>query len=266
LGSSILLGGQASDEAAPSRPAFAETERGLDPDQVRKHLDALLRWGQRQALRADSAEHTLAAAVEQLNAAAAANRDATPRSDRGAGSMARGARWLRAWGLPAAGWWMLDSVPVGPGACWIEHLVGGPAGLFAVTLQHHRAREVRIDREQVVVYGHETVNTSPLVTQADRAGRLLRAALTERQAVDDTPGGLPNLTVQPILVIVEARPLCAFLGGEPPRSLMTAGGVIVTTPAMFAFAVGESPEQLAGAQVDALFDLARNPSTWSREQ
>jgi hypothetical protein len=47
---------------------------------------------------------------------------------------------------------------------------------------------------------------------------------------------------------------------------MTAGGVIVTTPAMFAFAVGESPEQLAGAQVDALFDLARNPSTWSREQ
>jgi hypothetical protein len=264
LGTSILLGGHAPDEAAPSRPAFDEVERGLDPDQVREHLDALLRWGQRQALRAHSAEHLLAAAVEQLDPRTPAVRDATPRSGNGADRVARGARWLRAWGLPGAGWWVLDSVPVGPGACWIEHLVGGPAGLFAVTLQHHRAREVRIDREQVVVYGQEAVNTSPLVAQADRAARLLRAALTERQAVDGMPGALFNLTVRPILVIVQARPLCAVLGGEPPHSLTTARGVIVVPPAMLALAVRESSEQLASAQVDTLFDLARSPSTWRR--
>jgi len=262
----MLLGGQAPDEAAPSLPAFAQAEWGLDPDQVRKHLDALLRWGQRQALRAESAERTLAAAVEQLRATTAPSaRDATPPADRGAGRVARGARWLRAWGLPGPGWWVLDSVPVGPGAGWIEHLVGGPAGLFAVTLQHHRAREVHIDREQVMVYGHETVNTSPLVAQADRAGRLLRAALAERQAVNGTPAPLPDVMVRPILVVVEARPLCAVLGGEPRHSSMTTGGVIVTTPAKFALAVHESSEQLADAEVDALFDLARSPGTWRRD-
>jgi hypothetical protein len=33
---------------------------------------------------------------------------------------------------------------------------------------------------------------------------------------------------------------------------------------MLALAVRESSEQLASAQVDTLFDLARSPSTWRR--
>ena len=159
-------------------------------------------------------------------------------------------RWKRLRGQ-RPGWWVLHSVPVGTGASDIDHVVGGPLGVLTINTKHHRTRRVVIDGDRVLVGRQETPYVAKAVAEAERATRLLRAALAKAR---EQSGLAERLLVRPVLAIVGAR----LLGTGRP------GGVLVATPARLAMYLRALPAQLSPGDVDALFEISRRSTTWAR--
>lgn len=146
-------------------------------------------------------------------------------------------------------WWVLHSVEVGTGSSDIDHVVGGPPGLFTINTKHHRAGRVEISGDTVRVNRRETDYVGKAQAEARRATRLLRTALGR--------AGHPELagrtTVRPVLAIVGAR----LLGRGLP------GGVLVATPATLTVYLREQPELFTRADLDLIYQHARRSTTWT---
>ncbi len=148
------------------------------------------------------------------------------------------------------GWWVLHSVPVGTGSTDIDHVIGGPPGIFTVNAKHHRTRRVNIEADQVAVGRRDTAYVTKAVAEAERAQRLLADAL-----LGQGQGELAaRVVVRPVLAIVGAR----LLGRGLP------GGVLVAQAGVLPMLLRELPAQLDAGEVAALFEVARRSTTWSR--
>jgi hypothetical protein len=91
---------------------------------------------------------------------------------------------------------VLHSVPVGTtGSSDIDHIIVGPPGILTINTKHHRNRRVQIEQDTISVDRRPTEYVVKVQREAQRAERLLRAALAE----DDLTGISGQLTVRPVL-------------------------------------------------------------------
>ncbi|WP_188744853.1 nuclease-related domain-containing protein, partial [Agromyces bauzanensis] len=91
------------------------------------------------------------------------------------------------------GWCALHSVPVGSGAGDLDHVVIGPAGVFAVNTKHHRGQNVWVGAKRILVTGQRTDHLRNAAYEGKRTSKLL--SVSTRMLVDVTP----------IITIVGAR-------------------------------------------------------------
>lgn len=119
--------------------------------------------------------------------------DAVPWFKGALGELAVGAELAR---LDAAkGWVVLHAVPVGTGDSDIDHVVIGLSGVFTINTKHHAGQRVSTGRSQIFVGGQAKPYLNNSVFEAERAAKLLTAAV-----------GFP-VPVRPVLAFVDAKEL-----------------------------------------------------------
>ena len=139
------------------------------------------------------------------------------------------------------GWHLVNDVPVGDDAT-IDHLLVGPAGVFAVNAKNVSG-QVWVGASGVRVNGHATDDVWTLVHAAKRATRLLSGELNR------------PVTVAPMLAIladgwtIHETPSDLFIG--PPRVVKDR-------------LLGLRPT-LDAHEVATLADIAASPATWGVE-
>lgn len=101
------------------------------------------------------------------------------------------------------GWYALHSVPVSHRGTDIDHVLIGPAGIFTINTKHHPGALVSARDDVITVNRHPTEHAAKARAEADRAGRLLGAAI-----------GHGPIAVTPLVVIVGAG---VRGGGQPTR-------------------------------------------------
>ena len=74
-------------------------------------------------------------------------------------------------------WRVLHSVPVGERGADIDHVVVGPGGVFTLNAKHHRDKKVVVQGEAVYVDGYRQNYVRNSRHEAQRASRLLSAAV-----------------------------------------------------------------------------------------
>jgi hypothetical protein len=140
------------------------------------------------------------------------------------------------------GWFTLHAIPVGSRGADIDHLVIGPAGVFTINTKHHRAARVWVGGDVVMVCRTAVPYLRNSRFDADRAARLLSAAV----------GGPVRVTG---LIVVLCADLVVARQPDP--------GVIVTGPAGMLRGLGSLPPVLDPAAVSVLFEAARRSTTWT---
>ena len=139
-----------------------------------------------------------------------------------------------------ARWDVLHDVPVGPDG--LDHLVIGPAGVYAVRAVMARGLDVVVTRDSVSVGG--------------TAAELASIVRDDARDVEEALGlaSASQLTVKPILVVVGPRRLTI---ATPPHE------VAVVQSAILRSTIVNAPDALSGSEVAALSDLAELSRTWS---
>ncbi len=137
-------------------------------------------------------------------------------------------------------WDVLHDVPLG-GDVSLEHLLMGPAGLFAIRTANCRDLDVVIDGDILLAAGKPQDDIEVCVDQADAASRVLSVAAGQL------------VTVRSLLVIVAPRRLT--VRQEP-------SGVLLATAAELERVLTRLPKTLSGEQVAHISDLADLESTW----
>lgn len=149
----------------------------------------------------------------------------------------------------ASAWWVVHSVEVGTGSSDIDHIVGGPPGVFIINTKHHPTGRVKISGDTILVNQRNTDYVTKAQAEARRATRLVRTALGR--------AGHPELaartTVRPVLAVVAAR----LLGRGLP------GGVLVATSANLARCLREQPHRLTRADLGLIHEYARRSTIWT---
>ncbi len=144
--------------------------------------------------------------------------------------------------LTAGGlWYALHSVPVSTHGTDIDHVLIGPAGVFTINTKHHPGALVSARGDVITVNRHATEHAAKARAEADRAGRLLGAAL-----------GLGAITVAPLVVIV----------GAGVRSAGQPRGVTVLPASKLVRWLRAQPNTLAPDTVAKLYAVARRSTTW----
>jgi len=100
-------------------------------------------------------------------------------------------------------WRVLHSMPVGHAAD-IDHVVIGPAGLFALNTKHHAGKRVWAAGRGVLVNGRRL----PYVVKAEREGLRVADALAR--------AGVLGTSVQPVIVLVGVASLTLRAAPEVP--------------------------------------------------
>jgi hypothetical protein len=103
-------------------------------------------------------------------------------------------------------WTAIHAIPVGHRGSDIDHLVLGPGGVFTVNAKHHPDARIEVRGETVWVNGSRTDHVRNARFEAERATRLLSAAV-----------GRP-VAVQGLVVTVNAK---SFAVKTPPRPGVT---------------------------------------------
>lgn len=143
-------------------------------------------------------------------------------------------------------WKVLHSIPLGDTGTDIDHLLIGPAGVFAIASKNHTGKTVWVGPRGITI-DRALVRYSPkALADARRAQALLAAA---------HPG--PSLDVDVWAIIVMVGAIVTGRHG-------TADGVLVTSTDDLVNRMLALPEILSDAQVDAVYDTARRSTTWSR--
>jgi len=90
-------------------------------------------------------------------------------------------------------WTIFHALPAGDHGTEIDHLVVGPAGIFAIQTKRHRGRAVRVAGRTVVVDGVRL----PYVRRAEVEASRVTSLLRERM--------LLRASVRPVVVVVDAK-------------------------------------------------------------
>lgn len=147
-------------------------------------------------------------------------------------------------------WRVLHAVPAGAGHGDLDHVLIGPPGVVTVTVERHPGAAVRVDGDRFTVDGEDVEHVPRARAQAERAGRLLAAALGA------DAGAAPPVIAA---LAVDAASVTSAPGGELPS------GVLVTTPANLSRLVTALPAALDDREIDALYAVARRLGTWTRD-
>ena len=136
-------------------------------------------------------------------------------------------------------WDVLHDVPLRSGS--LDHLVIGPAGVFAVHTAHCSGVDVTIDGDSLVVVGETRDDILVARAEAEEASQLLAVAV-----------GRP-VVVSPLLVVV-----------DPKRLIMKspASGVRIIASADIERLLGSAPHTLSGDDVAFISDVADLDATW----
>jgi hypothetical protein len=148
--------------------------------------------------------------------------------------------------LAKHGWHVLHAVPVGDRGSDIDHVVIGPGGVFTVNTKTHPDGRVWVGRNSVRVNGHAVPYLRNSRFEAQRAERLLSAAV-----------GYP----------VPVRAALVFLTGTliPNVTIKTApDDVVILDRTDIPGAFKHSSRKLAAEQVARIYDQARRSTTWTR--
>lgn len=137
-------------------------------------------------------------------------------------------------------WDVLHDVPLGDDAT-LEHLVMGPAGVFAVRTVNHGDVDVVIDGDILLAAAEPHDDIERCVRQTDAAAESLARAAGE------------PLPIQPLLVVVAPRRLT--VRREP-------SGVLVTASSGLERLLTRAPRRLDGEDVARISDLADLETTW----
>jgi len=159
----------------------------------------------------------------------------------GAAGEVKTADYLRKLTRPGGGWYVLHSVPVSTRGTDIDHVLIGPAGIFTINTKHHPRGFVSTGPAGITVNRHPTAYAAKARAEADRAGRLLGAAI-----------GRGPITVTPVIAVVGA----GVRGDHQPQ------GVTVLAAPKLARWLRRQTTVLTPDTVTKLHDIARRSTTW----
>ncbi|MEP6762351.1 MAG: nuclease-related domain-containing protein [Sporichthyaceae bacterium] len=148
--------------------------------------------------------------------------------------------------LAKHGWHVLHAVPVGDRGSDIDHVVIGPGGVFTLNTKTHPDGRVWVGRNSVRVNGHAVPYLRNSRFEAQRAERLLAAAV-----------GFP----------VPVRPALVFLTGTliPNVTIKAApDDVVILDRTDIPGAFKRSSRHLVAEQVAEIYEHARRSTTWTR--
>lgn len=148
--------------------------------------------------------------------------------------------------LKEHGWHVLHSVPVGQRGSDIDHVLVGPGGVFTINTKNHPGKKIWVAPNQMRVDGRTVPYLRNSRFEAERASDLLTARLGWQ---------------------VRARAVLVLLtGGLAPQVTIKSGGPTDVwildrwdIPRKFT----KAKPILMPAEVDAVFDAARRPGTWT---
>ena len=139
-------------------------------------------------------------------------------------------------------WRSLHAIPVGRKGADIDHLVIGPGGVFVLNAKHHPDARIWVAGDTVMVNGVRRPYIRNSRHEASRASRLLTAAC-----------GFP-VAVTGVVVPVKARTVT--LKQSP-------ADVHVLNRRQLTRWLPRQPEILDRPTVEAIFEQARRPATWT---
>ena len=146
------------------------------------------------------------------------------------------------------GWYVLHSVPVGTRGSDIDHVVIGPAGVYTINTKNHPGKRIQVSPHQIRVDGYRVEYLRNSRFEADRARKLLTAAL----------GWEPPVRAALVLLTGTLIPDVAIEDGGPDDVLILDRTDI---PRVFK----RAPSRLVPQQVSELFEVARRSTTWQPE-
>ena len=140
-------------------------------------------------------------------------------------------------------WTVLHAIPVGDRGSDVDHVVIGPGGVFTLNTKHHPGKKVWAAGQTVMVAGQRHPYVRNAVHEAQRAAKLLSAAVGRPVAVTGAvvlvdPAGLTVREAHPEVAVVTATRLVRWLTRVPAR--------------------------LTPEQVREVSTAASQPSTWQR--
>ena len=138
-------------------------------------------------------------------------------------------------------WRVLHAVPVGDKGSDIDHVLIGPPGVFAINTKNHPGKRVWAQPTLITVDRHGTRYAEVTRAEADRAGKLLTAALRH------------PVSVVPVLSIVGA----SVVGGNHQPH----GVTVVPVKKLVGWLV-RLPVRYSPLHVEALYAAARRSTTW----
>ncbi|SCL21318.1 nuclease-related domain-containing protein [Micromonospora aurantiaca (nom. illeg.)] len=159
----------------------------------------------------------------------------------GAAGEVKTADYLRKLTRPGGGWYVLHSVPVSARGTDIDHVLIGPAGIFTINTKHHPRALVSTTPTGITVNRHPTAYAAKARAEADRAGRLLGAAI-----------GRGPIAVTPVIAVV----------GAGVRGTYQPNGVTVIAASKLTRWLRRQTTVLAPDTVTKLHGIARRSTTW----
>lgn len=142
------------------------------------------------------------------------------------------------------GWHVLHAVPVGDRGSDIDHVVIGPGGVFTLNTKNHPGRSVWVGRYAVKVDGHSQPYLRNSRFEAQRAAKLLTAAVGE------------PVEVTPVLVFLTGTIIPKVTVKQPPDDVRVLDRMDIPSAFKRARAV------LTPAQVETVYEQARRSATW----
>ena len=140
-------------------------------------------------------------------------------------------------------WLVLHAVPVGTGSTDIDHVLVGPCGVFTINTKHHSGQPVWVAGRTLMVAGKKTRHLYNAAHEAERASKLLSAAVGD--AVDVTA------------VVVLVAPKSLTIKAAPEQ-------VKVLTERQLLRWLNRRPHVLDPEQVSRIAAAAVVPRTWHR--
>lgn len=146
--------------------------------------------------------------------------------------------------LRGVGWHILHSVPVGNRGSDIDHVLVGPGGVYTLNTKTHPDGKIWVSKTTVMVNGHKQPYLRNSRFEADRAAKLLSAAVGWR---------------------VEVTPALIFLTGTfiPQVTIKDKPeGVIVLDRLDLPRYFRKRQPRLSPSEVGQVFEYARRSTTW----
>ncbi len=142
------------------------------------------------------------------------------------------------------GWHVLHSIPVGKGKSDIDHLLIGQGGIYTINTKNHPGKQVWVGRHLIKVDGHSTRYLPIARYEAERAQRLLSAAV-----------GF-EVPAKAVLVILTGTMMPQVTIKQMPEDVLVLDRMDV--PGAFK----RAPRRLTAEQVEHVYEQARRSTLW----